>query len=152
MIGPKYTSLRKLTIKGGSNGGLLVSAACNPRPDVYRVGLANCTKFVVELQHRLGGNAKLTNLLCIRVECKAGHGSSSPWSTWWLEVRKCERARPWSSCTEAVAEALKDALSLNKRNDAIKICVLLQTLRRTASAVTATAFPMGTIRSRSRRR
>jgi prolyl oligopeptidase len=39
LIASKYTSSRRLAIQGGSNGGLLVGAVMNQRPELYRVAI-----------------------------------------------------------------------------------------------------------------
>ena len=39
LIKNKYTSSQKLAVRGGSNGGLLIGAVVNQRPDLYRVAI-----------------------------------------------------------------------------------------------------------------
>ena len=39
LVGQKYTKPSKLAIRGGSNGGLLIGAVTNQRPDLFRVAI-----------------------------------------------------------------------------------------------------------------
>jgi prolyl oligopeptidase len=39
LVAQKYTSPQKLALRGGSNGGLLVGAVINQRPDLFRVAI-----------------------------------------------------------------------------------------------------------------
>ena len=41
LIENKYTSSEKLAINGGSNGGLLVTAVINQRPELFRAAVAD---------------------------------------------------------------------------------------------------------------
>ncbi|PSN45880.1 Prolyl endopeptidase [Blattella germanica] len=76
-----YTCREKLTIQGGSNGGLLVAACINQRPELYGAAIVQVGEFTpgnfpkillyITVYH-------LKNPLLIRVETKAGHGGGKP--------------------------------------------------------------------------
>jgi oligopeptidase B len=59
LIAEKYTSTEKLTIEGGSAGGLLVGAVLNMRPDLFRAAVAQ-VPFVDVMNTMLDASLPLT--------------------------------------------------------------------------------------------
>ncbi|CAG7835182.1 unnamed protein product [Allacma fusca] len=89
LIKYNYTSASKITIQGGSNGGLLIGACVNQRPDLFGAAIAQVGVMdMLRYQHfTIGyawcaeyGSARQTNPLLLRVDIKAGHGAGKPTS------------------------------------------------------------------------
>ncbi|CAG7732724.1 unnamed protein product, partial [Allacma fusca] len=84
LIKTNYTKSSKLTITGASNGGLLIGACVNQRPELYgaaipQVGVMDMLRFQ-KFTHTIGSSSKQTNPLLLRVETNAGHGAGTPTS------------------------------------------------------------------------
>ena len=65
LINQKYTSTQKLAIQGGSNGGLLVGAVTNQRPDLFKVALLRLALWICcgFINSRLAGPGPATMVL-----------------------------------------------------------------------------------------
>ena len=88
LIGKGYTSSEKLAIRGGSNGGLLIGAVLNQRPELFRVAFpevgvmdhddrvvpAHSFKYAAQLQNSQEGDSPIL----IRIGISAGHGAGKP--------------------------------------------------------------------------